>query len=98
MKEYEVNCVTRQDDDRSHAGITHIGHLGHRWRVSLARAVLGIEARTDAFFFRDPATGRRIDIGVIREPGKPPYLRACADGHWNDQLLGLPGCGPVAEA
>lgn len=29
-----------------------------------------------------------VDVGVVR--ARPPYLRTCADGIWNDNLLALP--------
>jgi len=98
MKEYEVNCVSRQNGTATHECITHIGHSGHQWRLSRESAILRIESKTEAFYTLDRATGRRAYIGVIREPGKPPYLRSYADGAWNDRLLGLGRCGVGGEA
>ena len=41
---------------------------------------------------RDPKTGKRADIGVVRAAGHAPYLRTHADGDWNDNLLSLDQC------
>ena len=40
----------------------------------------------------DPRTGKRADVGVVRQNGRPPYLRTYADGVWNDNLLSLNQC------
>ena len=31
-----------------------------------------------------------VAVGVVRPPGRKPYLRTHADGKWNDNLLALP--------
>ncbi|WP_218567647.1 DUF3892 domain-containing protein [Pseudomonas tructae] len=40
----------------------------------------------------DPVSGARADIGVVREPGRAPYLRTYADRQWNNNLLSLNQC------
>jgi hypothetical protein len=39
------------------------------------------------------AQRRRVDIAVVREAGRRPFLRTHADGQWNDNLLAQPECG-----
>jgi hypothetical protein len=54
--------------------------------------IASIEARTNTFFVRDPKSGKRADIGVVRVAGHIPFLRTHADGYWNDNLLSLNQC------
>jgi hypothetical protein len=58
---------------------------GNRWSR-------GIEAKTNTFFVRDPKSGKRADIGVVRAAGHAPFLRTYADGYWSDNLLALNQC------
>jgi hypothetical protein len=34
--------------------------------------------------------GNYVDVGVVRPPVGPPYLRTHADGVWTNNLLALP--------
>ncbi|WP_067509921.1 DUF3892 domain-containing protein [Actinoplanes sp. TFC3] len=34
--------------------------------------------------------GHRADVGVVKPPYGPKYLRTYADGQWTDNLLALP--------
>ncbi|QBF26580.1 DUF3892 domain-containing protein [Pseudomonas tructae] len=47
---------------------------------------------TNTFYVIDPVSGARADIGVVREPGRAPYLRTYADRQWNNNLLSLNQC------
>ena len=63
------------------------GGTGH-----VKQVVASIEAKTNTFFVRDPKSGRRADIGVVRAAGHAPFLRTYADGYWSDNLLALNQC------
>jgi hypothetical protein len=54
--------------------------------------IASIDARTNTFYVVDPRTGKRSDVGVVRSPGRAPYLRTYADGDWNNNLLSLHQC------
>ncbi|CAP63812.1 conserved hypothetical protein (plasmid) [Cupriavidus taiwanensis LMG 19424] len=56
------------------------------------QVIQSIDAKTNTFYVLDPSTGKRADIGVVRDAGKAPYLRTHADGRWNNNLLALNQC------
>jgi Protein of unknown function (DUF3892) len=93
MDEFHVNCVTKPNRLSPHAHITHIGNTNENWRLTREEAINRIEGRLQAFFTVDPSSGARAYVGVVREPGKSPYLRTYADGKWNDNLLAMTECG-----
>jgi len=87
MADVQVTCAVRQPRKSPHEGITHLG--GHGWKKSKAEVIAAIEGRRDSFHLM--AGGERCEIGVLNGPnGK--YLRAYAQGQWNDTLLKLPMC------
>lgn len=92
MADVQVTCIVRSHPHGSHEHITHIGNPAGDWLWTREQAIASIEARTNTFYVQDPKTGRRADIGVVREAGKAPYLRTYADGYWNDNLLSLSHC------
>jgi len=79
-----------------HEHITHIGNITNspatRWRLTREEAIRRIDAKTEAFYTVDRATGKKMYIGVVRETGKNPFLRTHADGKWNDNLLAQVEC------
>lgn len=93
MKEFEVNCINKSDRNSRHEHITHIGNSIGQWRLSRETAIKRIDAKSEAYYTVNKSTGKRAYIGVVREPGKAPYLRTHADGYWNDNLLAQAECG-----
>jgi hypothetical protein len=93
MKEFEVNCINKPNRESTHEHITHIGNNVANWRLTRESAIRRIDDKTEAFFTVDPQTRKRVYIGVVREPGKNPYLRTHADGKWNNNLLAQAECG-----
>ena len=91
MKEYEVTCINKPHHLSPHEHITHIGNQGV-WRMTRENAIARIEAKTEGFYTIERGSGKRCEVGVVREPGKVPYLRTHADGKWNDNLLAQPEC------
>ena len=51
-----------------------------------------IDRGIDSFYVVDPQSRRRVDVGVVREAGKRPYIRTHADGYYNNNLLSLGFC------
>ncbi|HZW85962.1 MAG TPA: DUF3892 domain-containing protein [Gallionella sp.] len=91
MADVQVNCITKPHPQSPHEHITHLGNPPS-WVWTREQVIASIDAKTNTFFVRDPNTGKRADVGVVRAAGKVPYLRTHADGYWNDNLLSLNQC------
>lgn len=90
MADVLVGCINKQPRNNTHEGITHVGGpAGGGWRWTLAEVIQSIRNETNTFYTR--VNGRRADIGIVENNGRP-YLRTYADGVWNDNLLALPEC------
>lgn len=96
MKEFQVTCINKPNRMSSHEHITHIGNItndpANRWRLAREEAIRRIEAKEEAFYTVDRATGNKMYIDVVRETGRNPFLRSHADGKWNDNLLAQTEC------
>ena len=96
MKEFLVTCINKPNRMSSHEHITHIGNItndpANRWRLAREEAIRRIEAKEEAFYTVDRATGNKMYIDVVREAGRNPFLRTHADGKWNDNLLAQTEC------
>ncbi len=92
MGDHQITCVTKPDRFSTREHITHIGNTAGHWKITRESAIQRIESKSDSFFTIDASTGKRAEIGVVREPGKAPYLRTYADGTWNDNLLAQAEC------
>lgn len=97
MADAQVTCIIKPNPQSPHEHITHLGNPAQNWMWTREKVIESIEAKTNTFFVLEPGTGKRADIGVVREPGKAPYLRTYADGKWNNNLLSLNQC-PVRAA
>jgi hypothetical protein len=91
MADAQVTCITKPHTQSQHEHITHLGNPP-QWVWRREDVIASIEAKTNTFFVRDPYSGKRSEIGVVRELGKAPYLRTYADGTWNNNLLSLDQC------
>jgi Protein of unknown function (DUF3892) len=96
MKEFLVTCINKPNRMSSHEHISHIGNItndpANRWRLAREEAIRRIEAKEEAFYTVDRATGNKMYIDVVRETGRNPFLRTHADGKWNDNLLAQTEC------
>ena len=93
MGDFQVTCINKPDRFSRHEHITHIGNAAGGWKITRESAIERIESKTDSFYTIDATTGKRAEIGVVREAVKLPYLRTYADGKWSDNLLALAECG-----
>jgi hypothetical protein len=91
MSDCQVTCIIKVNPQGLHEHITHLGNQPS-WLWPREQVIASIDAKTNTFFVIDPSTGKRSDIGVVREAGKAPYLRTYADGIWNNNLLSLNQC------
>lgn len=92
MADCQITCITKPDRFSPHEHITHVGNPSAGWILKREEVIANIEANLDTFYVIDPTTKKRADVGVVRSPGKSPYLKTYADGYYNDNLLSLNQC------
>ena len=94
MADVQVRCITKPHPKSPHEHITYLGnqYSNPPWKWTREQVIQSIEERTNTFYVLDPVSGKRSDVGVVREAGKAPFLRTYADGVWNNNLLSLPQC------
>ena len=94
MADCEVKCITKPNPQSAHEHITHIGnpYANPPWKWPREQVIASIDGGTNTFYVVDPRSGKRSDVGVVRSPGRSPYLRTYADGDWNNNLLSLQQC------
>lgn len=88
----QITCITKSLPNGGHEHITHVGNPAASWNWTVEQVIVSIDSKTNTFFVRDPVTGRRAEVGVVRPAGRRPYIRTYADGVWNDNLLSLTAC------
>lgn len=90
-----VLCVNKPDRYSRHEHITHLGGTepsGDTWKFTREQVIFRIEMKIDTFYTLDDQTEKRADVEVVREVGKPSYVRTVRDGIPTDNLLSLPAC------
>lgn len=95
MADVQVTCITKPNSQSLHEHITHLGNpraAGGGWIWTREQVIATIDAKTNTFYVLDPVSGKRANIGVVREAGKAPYVKTYADGHWSNNLLSLNQC------
>lgn len=92
MSDAQITCIVKPNPQSPHEHITHVGNPAGNWMWTREQVIASIDDKTNTFYVLDSATGRRADVGVVRETGKQPYLRTYADGQWNNNLLSLNQC------
>jgi hypothetical protein len=92
MPDVQITCITKSHNNGSHEHITCVGNPSVPWKCPTAQVIESIDRKTNTFFVQDPHTRKRADVGVVRPPGSPAYLRTYADGLWNDNLLAQKQC------
>lgn len=92
MADVQISCITKSIPHGGHEHITHVGNPAGNWRWPVENVISSIDSKTNTFFVRDPRTGKRANVGVVRPSGLRPYIRTYADGVWNDNLLAQSQC------
>lgn len=92
MPSFQVTCITKPNVNSPHEHVTYIGNVTVGWRLTREDAISRIDSKAEQFYVKDPQSGKTAYIGVVREPGKAPYLRTYADNDWNNNLLSLQQC------
>ena len=91
MADCQITCIVKPNVNSPHEHITHVGNPTDGWKWTREAVIASIDAKTNTFYVQN-SSGKRADVGVVRESGKIPYLRTHADGYWNDNLLSLNQC------
>ena len=91
MPDCEITCIIKPHPSSPHEHITHVGNPP-TWVWTSERVIASIDGRTNTFFVRDPRTGKRADVEVIRRSDRIPFLQTRADGILGDNLLSLNQC------
>jgi len=93
MADYiRIECINKTDRLNPHERIRSVGGVnpnGARWKLSLADAIVGIEAGRWQFYVE--RGGRQIGVIVATHNGHK-YLKTIADSFQPDNLLALPEC------
>jgi hypothetical protein len=97
MNSFYVNCIRKSASNGGHEHITHIGNSENAWILEKSDAIQRIDSGGESFYTLELRTGKKMFIGVVRSPGKAPYLRTHADGIWNDNLLAQSTCGTTCR-
>lgn len=92
MADCRITCIKKPHVFSSHEHITHVGNPTDNWMRTREWVIGSIDAKTNTFYVLDSTTGKRSNVGVVRENGKVPYLRTHADSYYNDNLLSLNQC------
>ena len=92
MADVHVTCITKPSAESSQEEITHIGSVNGTWKWPREQVIASIDLKSNTFYVLDPRTNKRSEIGVVRSPGRAPYLRTHVGGDWNDDLFSLTQC------
>lgn len=98
MADCRITCIKKSAPTGGHAHITHAGNTASPWMWDVAKIIKSIDDGSNTFYVKDDKTGKRANVGVVREAGKAPYIRTHADGYYNDNLLSLNFCPMLGTA
>jgi hypothetical protein len=91
--QFEVTCVTKNEQASPSERVTHIGGIngrGRGWRLTRAEAIEGIMGGRWTFFVTAGDTRTTLVVGVNQRGTK--YLRTELDSDDPHMLLELPDC------
>ena len=92
MDRHEIKCINRSNQHNFHEAILSIGGFnsnGSRWRITVQRAIEGIEMGKWSFFVN--VNGQTTDV-IISTYNGIKYLKTKNDGIESNNLLRLPEC------
>jgi len=92
MDRHEIKCINKSNRLNPNERIDFIGGLnpnGTRWRISLERAIEGIESGKWGFYVN--SKGAFVNVIISSHNGRK-YLKTVNDGLEPNNLLSLPEC------
>lgn len=89
-----ITCIDTLDVPDEHRRILHVGGGGphNAWKHSQDQAIANLEADPLSYFVTVNGHNVRVVVATCRRGNK--YLKTAADGTHENNLLGLPPCGP----
>ena len=90
---HQIKCINKTDRNDAHERIKNIGGTnsdGTRWRLTLDRAIEGIESGKWKFYVS--VDGKSVWVVVAKSAKGNKYLKTENDGEQPNNLLSLPEC------
>ena len=89
----QIQCINKTDRQSAHERIRSVGGQngdGTPWKVSLDRAIAGIEEGKWQFWVS--VDGKSVGVEISESAAGNKYLKTRADGDQPNNLLSLPEC------
>lgn len=91
---HEIKCINKSNRYNIHERILSIGgikHDGTAWKLSLDKAIKGIEDGTWVFYVNN-IYGKKVNVIIAKTALGNKYLKTEADTTEKNNLLELPEC------